>query len=79
MSYRIAFFLLDLGGMTALIIDPAELTNPDIPSGFGKFTTLTYQSPSGNFQVHFYMDPVTGEPYYGLDYKVKFNSGGGGG
>lgn len=50
----------------------SELGNPDIPSGYSKFTTQTYQSPSGDFQVHFYADPATGEPYYDLDYKVKF-------
>jgi hypothetical protein len=30
--------------------------------------TETYQSPSGNFQVHFYQNEQTGELYYGLDY-----------
>jgi hypothetical protein len=54
---------------------PGTVGNPNIPSNLGKFTTPTYQSPSGPFQVHFYMDPQTGEVWYNLDYKVKFNSG----
>jgi hypothetical protein len=33
----------------------------------------TFNSPSGPFQVHFYMNPATGEPFYGLDYKAIFN------
>ncbi len=48
--------------------------NPAIPEGFGKYTTSTYQSPAGNFQVHFYMNPTTGQVYYGLDYKAIFNN-----
>lgn len=52
---------------------PGELGNPAIPSGFGKYTTDSYQSPAGAFQVHFYMNPTTGQVYYGLDYKAIFN------
>ncbi len=48
--------------------------NPAIPEGFGKYMTSTYQSPAGNFQVHFYMNPTTGQVYYGLDYKAIFNN-----
>ncbi len=55
-------------------LGPGQLKNPAIPSGFGKFTTDTFQSPSGNFQVHFYMNPSTGEVFYDLDYKAVFNS-----
>jgi hypothetical protein len=33
----------------------------------------TFQSPSGPFQVHFYMNPSTGETFYGLDHKAIFN------
>jgi|CZKU01.1.fsa_nt_gi hypothetical protein len=56
---------------------PGELGNPAIPQGFGKFTTQTFQSPSGPFQVHFYMDASSGETFYGLDYKAIFNGEGG--
>lgn len=42
-------------------------------AGWGKFTTRTHQSPSGDFQVHFYMNRVTGAIDYGYDYKVIFN------
>lgn len=58
------------------IIPSSQIGNTDVPSGFSKFATQTYQSPSGNFQVHFYMNPETVEPFYGLDYKAVFNSGG---
>ena len=55
------------------IIEYARLGNPDIPSGFSKFSTDTFQSPSGPFQVHYYANPATGEIYYELDYKAVFN------
>lgn len=55
-------------------LGPGQLNNPAIPSGFGKYTTETFRSPSGNFQVHFYMNPTTREVFYGLDYKTIFNS-----
>jgi hypothetical protein len=42
-------------------------------SNWGKYTTRTFQSPSGDFQVHFYMNRVTGAIDYGYDYKVVFN------
>ena len=56
------------------IMKAESLGNPNIPAGFSKWRTNTFQSPSGNFQVHFYRNPVTSEVHYGLDYKVKFNS-----
>ncbi|TCC48812.1 RHS repeat protein [Kribbella capetownensis] len=40
---------------------------------WGKYTSRTYQSLSGNFQVHFYMNRRTGAVDYGYDYKVIFN------
>lgn len=55
------------------IIRPGQLSNPLIPQGLAKFSTGTFNSPSGPFQVHFYMNPTTGQPYYGLDYKSVFN------
>ena len=56
------------------IFAPGELNNPAIPQGVGKYTTPTFQSPSGDFQAHFYINPTTMEPYYGLDYKSQFNA-----
>jgi Salmonella virulence plasmid 65kDa B protein len=55
------------------IIPPGQLGNPAIPQGFGKFSTQTFRSPSGPFQVHFYMNPSTGEVFYGVDFKAIFN------
>nr|WP_249744583.1 filamentous hemagglutinin N-terminal domain-containing protein [Burkholderia pyrrocinia] len=55
------------------IFPPGSMGNPAIPVGVGKYTTSTYQSPAGDFQVHFYMNPTTGQVYYGLDYKAIFN------
>ena len=40
---------------------------------WGKYTTRTHQSPSGDFQVHFYMNRSTGAIDYGYDYKVILN------
>jgi RHS repeat-associated protein len=57
------------------IIDASEIGNPNVPSGISKFETQTFQSPSGDFRVHFYMNQQTGIPYYGLDYKTVFNRG----
>jgi len=54
------------------IIPAGELGNPAIPQGFSKFTTDTFASPAGNFQVHFYGNSATGEIFYGLDYKLIF-------
>ncbi|WP_197419255.1 hypothetical protein [Burkholderia sp. BDU5] len=55
-------------------LGPGQLANPNVPAGFGKYTTQTYQSPAGSFQMHFYMNPTTGEVFYGLDYKAIFNN-----
>ena len=55
-------------------LGPGQLNNPNIPPGFGKYTTPTYQSPSGNFQTHFYQNPATGEVNYNFDYKTIFNN-----
>jgi RHS repeat-associated protein len=55
------------------IMTPEELNNPDIPSGYSKYSTQTYQSPSGDFQTHYYMNSNTGDVYYGSDYKAVFN------
>lgn len=55
-------------------LEAGMLNNPAIPSGFGKYTTDTFRSPAGDFQMHFYKNPTTGETFYGLDYKAIFNS-----
>jgi hypothetical protein len=70
------------GGLTAaairesrMIIPPGELGNPSLPGGVGKFATPSFRSPSGSFQVHFYMNPTTGSVFYGVDYKTVFAKG----
>jgi hypothetical protein len=40
---------------------------------WAKYTTQTFQSPSGPFQVHFYRNSATGAVNYAYDYKVIFN------
>ena len=42
-------------------------------SDWGKFLTESIASPSGNFQMHFYRNSVTGNIYYGMDYKAVFD------
>ncbi|MES2662165.1 MAG: RHS repeat-associated core domain-containing protein [Pseudomonadota bacterium] len=56
------------------IFDSSRIKNLNIPKDLGKYSTQTFQSPSGNFQVHFYKNTKTNEVHYGHDYKVKFNS-----
>jgi RHS repeat-associated protein len=55
------------------IIPASSVGNAAVPEGFAKYATETLASPSGPFQVHFYMNPETGVPFYGIDYKVVFN------
>jgi RHS repeat-associated protein len=55
------------------IIPANEIGNPGVPQGFAKYSTSSYQSPSGDFQVHFYYNVSTSKAFYDLDYKVKFN------
>lgn len=40
---------------------------------WGKYTTRTFNGPSGPFQVHFYMNSSTGTVHYLDDFKVVFN------
>ena len=64
------------------IIPGTELNNKDLVrrltsdgsdiADWGKYSTRTHQSPSGDFQVHYYMNRTTGTIDYGYDYKVKF-------
>jgi hypothetical protein len=40
---------------------------------WAKYSTESTPSPSGNFQMHFYQNSVTGQIYYGMDYKAVFD------
>lgn len=42
-------------------------------SDWGKYATKSIPSPSGSFQMHFYRNSMTGEVYYGRDYKAVFD------
>ncbi|TDC14648.1 RHS repeat-associated core domain-containing protein, partial [Kribbella albertanoniae] len=67
------------------IIDGEDLGNPAVIraltadgsdiADWGKYSTKTYRSPSGPFQVHFYYNSVTGRMNYDIDYKSKLNLG----
>ena len=57
------------------IIKSENLKNPKIPSGYSKYRTPSYRSPSGDFQVHFYKNDITGDILYSLDYKSKYDRG----
>jgi hypothetical protein len=66
----------DAVARSAEIIPESELEvvkSGTIPQGFSKFSTRTYQSPYKPFKVHFYMNKMTGEIIYDVDYKVIFN------
>ena len=56
------------------IISPDQIKNAAVPSGFGKYATETFDSLAGKFQAHFYKNSTTGETFFGVDYKVIFNS-----
>ncbi|RWR08117.1 two-partner secretion domain-containing protein [Paenirhodobacter populi] len=56
-----------------LIIRAEDLGNPNIPAGYGKYESPTFQSPSGDFKLHYYYNPATRNVFYDLDYKVVFN------
>ncbi|MEN0119209.1 MAG: hypothetical protein AAGD15_21015 [Agrobacterium cavarae] len=55
-------------------LGPGQLANKNIPPGYGKYQTSTFQSPSGDYKVHFYRNPQTGHVLYNRDYKAVFNS-----
>ncbi|MFI6699366.1 RHS repeat domain-containing protein [Streptomyces sp. NPDC050509] len=42
-------------------------------SQWGKYSTVTHQSPYGDYQVHYYMNRESGEVLYDYDYKVVMN------
>ncbi len=54
-----------------IIIKAKDLGNPRIPSGYGKYTTKHYDTPSGKADTHFYMNEE-GKIHYDLDYKSNF-------
>jgi RHS repeat-associated protein len=66
------------------IIRGSQLNNPAVVAeltrdgsniaDWGKYTTDTFNSPAGAFQVHFYRNRATGQVNYNVDYKVKFNT-----
>ncbi|HEV2376996.1 MAG TPA: RHS repeat-associated core domain-containing protein [Streptosporangiaceae bacterium] len=67
------------------IINGAQLGNKQLVSeltsngsdiaDWGKYTTPTFISPAGAFQVHFYYNPALDEVFYGQDYKAVFVGG----
>jgi len=68
-------FYTDAGELTQqavddsnLIIPPEDIGNPAVPDGYGKYA-LDIDTPSGSAQIHYYMNPQTGDIFYGLDYK----------
>ena len=66
-----------------VIIQGEDLNNPNLIqdltrfgdeiSDWAKYKTKSTSSPSGSFQMHFYKNSVSGEVYYGADYKAVFN------
>nr|WP_326600534.1 RHS repeat-associated core domain-containing protein [Streptomyces sp. NBC_01803] len=42
-------------------------------SDWGKYSTGTHQSPYGDFQVHYYYNPESGQVAYDYDYKIVMN------
>ena len=53
------------------IISAGNLGDTSIPAGFDKFTTSIMPRPGGGtFTTRFYMNPTTGEVYYGSGYKT---------
>jgi hypothetical protein len=44
---------------------------------WGKYTTETFASPAGDFQVHYYYNSKTGAAFYDYDFKAVFNHQGG--
>jgi hypothetical protein len=70
----------------SVIMPGTELKNPALIqeltrdgsniADWGKFSTDTFRSPSGPFQVHFYYNPTTGAVNYNFDFKAIFNNQG---
>lgn len=56
------------------LVEALTANGSDI-ADWGKYTTPTFRSPAGAFQVHFYYNSVIDEVFYGMDYKIKFVGG----
>jgi hypothetical protein len=41
-------------------------------SDWGKYETIPIQTDAGFARMHFYHNPITGDVYYGMDYKAVF-------
>lgn len=50
-----------------------ELASKGNINDWAKYSTESIPSPSGNFQMHFYQNRITGDVYYGMDYKAVFD------
>jgi hypothetical protein len=68
------------------IVPGSRIGNPDVIKAltadgsniadWAKFSTGSFQSPSGPFQVHFYRNTMTGATNYSFDYKGVFGGDG---
>ena len=68
---------------SSLDIPGAQLNNPGVIKGltrggsnindWGKYSTPSFKSPAGKFQVHFYFNSKTGKVNYNFDFKSVFN------
>jgi len=56
------------------IVPASRIGDPSIPPGFSKFSTETFQSPSGSFQTRFLKNTETGEVLLDKNFKTIFNS-----
>jgi len=62
---------------------PLKINNPQLKqilserSGsildWGKYETTPFHTPNGLARIHFYHNPVTGETYYGMDFKAVYD------
>jgi hypothetical protein len=67
------------------IIEGPDLKNPEVVKAltadgsniadWGKYSTPTFESPSGPFQVHFYYNETENTVDYSMDYKAVLNRG----
>lgn len=61
---------------------PLKINNPELKSilsergnlaDWGKYETTPIHTDAGLARMHFYQNPVTGDVYYGRDYKAIFD------
>lgn len=57
------------GVVKALTADGSSIAD------WAKFTTQSFESPAGPFQVRFYRNATTGATNYTIDYKVLISGG----